>query len=83
VWALSGAAYWPAQLLRCAKGSQETALVELFGTGLKTEVSASGLTAFTDGCDDKCIQLHSDLGQQVGGQVFKCQIVHSHTWGLP
>ncbi|DBB05758.1 TPA: hypothetical protein ACH3X1_012356 [Trebouxia sp. C0004] len=46
------------------QGSHNQATVKLFGTGLKTEVAACGLTAFADGCADKCQQLHSDLGRQ-------------------
>jgi hypothetical protein len=65
VWVPFGAAYWPAKLISCSQGSHNQATVELFGTGLKTEVDASRLAAFADGCADKCQQLHSELGRQV------------------
>ncbi|DBA70744.1 TPA: hypothetical protein ACH3X2_011643, partial [Trebouxia sp. C0005] len=64
VWVPFGAAHWPAKLISCSQGSHNHATVELFGTGLKTEVAASGLTTFADGCADKCQQLHSELGRQ-------------------
>ena len=66
MWVPFGAALWPAKLISCSQGSHTQATVELFGTGLKTKVAASGLTAFADGCVDKCQQLHSELGRQVG-----------------
>ncbi len=65
MWVPFGAAHWPAKLISCSQDSHSQAIVELFGTGLKTEVAASGLTAFADGCADKCQQLHSKLGRQV------------------
>ena len=65
VWAPFGSAYWPAKLIRCSQDSQAPVEVELFGTGLKTEIAAAGLTAFNEGCAARCRQLHSQLGQQV------------------
>ena len=65
MWVPFGAAHWPAKFISCSQGSHNQATVELFGTGLKTEVAASGLAAFADGCVDKCQQLHSELGRQV------------------
>ena len=65
MWVPFGAAHWPAKFISCSQGCHNQATVELFGTGLKTEVAASGLAAFADGCADKCQQLHSELGRQV------------------
>ena len=70
MWVPFGAAYWPAKLISCRQSCQADALVELFGTGLRTEVNASGLTAFACDYANKCCQMHSDLGQQVCLHVY-------------
>ena len=67
VWAPFGASFWPAKLLTINTGLAKSgrALVQLFGSGVKTQVSASGMVAYSDGYDGKCRMIHSALGQQV------------------
>lgn len=48
----------------CPDTSQK-ALVELFGTGLRIDVSVAGLTAWATECTHKCTLLQSDMGKQV------------------
>jgi len=77
VWVPFGAAHWPAKLISCCQGSHNQATAELFGTGLKTDVAASGLAAFADGCVDECQQLHSELGRQVSWlEQMPCVVCH-------
>ena len=70
VWAPFGASFWPAKLLTINTDHAKSgrAMVQLFGSGVKTQVSASGMAAYSDGYDDKCKMIHSALGQQVGDQ---------------
>ena len=69
VWAPFGATAWPAKVVAAGKGTSQTALVELLGTGLKIEVKTVALTAWESDCAKKCSQLHSDMGKQVDQQI--------------
>ena len=57
------------------QGSSQTALVELFGTGLRVDVPAHGLTAWDSDCAGKCTLLHSDMGRQV--RCLPCTVIYT------
>ena len=60
-----GAANWPAKVISTASGATGTAVVQLYASGISTEVDAAGLTAFADGYELKCQTVQSQLGRQV------------------
>lgn len=53
------------QGLQTALQGPKTAFVELFGTGLRVEVSPDGLIPWDQDCAGKCALLHSDMGKEV------------------
>lgn len=65
VWVPFGAANWPAKVISIASGATGTAVVQLYASGISTEVDAAGLTAFADGYEQKCKSVQSQLGRQV------------------
>lgn len=66
VWVPFGAANWPAKITSISPGCAGKAVVQLYASGISTEVNAAGLTAFADDCQQKCRTMQSQLGQQVG-----------------
>ena len=82
VWVPFGAAYWPAQIVGSSQRCKNRALVQLFASGVSTEVDMEALTCFADGYEQQCNMMHSQLGQEVTALLCTRSFTHSHIHSL-